>query len=124
GTGGTGEWTEAGGTGGTAGAAGTADAGPVGTMWPRLPDLADIWAALVLGVRDYVRKNGSRSVILGLSGGIDSALTATIAADALGAGQVNVVLNPSPYSSGHSVYDADDLVRRQGIKARTIPIKP
>jgi NAD+ synthase (glutamine-hydrolysing) len=93
-------------------------------IWPRLPDLAEIYGALTLGVRDYVRKNGFASVIQGLSGGIDSALCATIAADALGAGRVNVVLNPSPYSSEHSVTDAEDLARRQGIHARTIPIKP
>ncbi len=93
-------------------------------IWPRLPDLAEIYGALTLGVRDYVRKNGFASVIHGLSGGIDSALCATIAADALGPDRVNVVLNPSPYSSGHSVTDAEDLARRQGIHARTIPIKP
>jgi NAD+ synthase (glutamine-hydrolysing) len=93
-------------------------------IWRRLSDLAEIYGALVLGVRDYVHKNGFGSVILGLSGGVDSALTATIAADALGPQNVSVVLNPSPYSSGHSVSDADDLVRRQGLRARTIPIKP
>ena len=93
-------------------------------IWPRLPDLAEIYGALTLGVRDYVRKNGFASVIQGLSGGIDSALCATIAADALGPDRVNVVLNPSPYSSEHSVTDAEDLARRQGIHARTIPIKP
>ncbi len=93
-------------------------------IWPRLSDLAEIYGALELGVRDYVHKNGFGSVILGLSGGIDSALTATIAADALGPDRVNVILNPSPYSSAHSVSDAEELVRRQGIRARTIPIKP
>ncbi len=95
-------------------------------IWPRLPDLAEIYGALVLGTRDYVRKNGygRGSVLIGLSGGIDSALTTTIATDALGADHVNVVLNPSPYSSVHSVADAEDLVKRQGIHARTIPIKP
>jgi NAD+ synthase (glutamine-hydrolysing) len=93
-------------------------------VWPRLSDLAEIYGALVLGVRDYVRKNGFGSVIHGLSGGIDSALTATIATDALGPGHVHVVLNPSPYSSEHSVADADELVRRQGISSRLIPIKP
>ena len=75
-------------------------------------------------MRDYVRKNGFRSVILGLSGGIDSALVATIAADALGADQVHVVLMPSGYSSEHSVSDAEDLAKRQGLHARTVPIAP
>ena len=95
-------------------------------IWPRLPDLAEVYGALVLGTRDYVRKNGygRGSVLIGLSGGIDSALTTTIATDALGADHVNVVLNPSPYSSEHSVTDAEDLVKRQGIHARTVPIKP
>ena len=73
-----------------------------------------MYAALVIGVRDYARKNGFRSVILGLSGGIDSALVATIATDALGPEQVNVVLMPSQYSSEHSVGDAEDLAKRQG----------
>jgi NAD+ synthase (glutamine-hydrolysing) len=93
-------------------------------IWPRLSDPAEIYGALVLGVRDYVRKNGFRSTIQGLSGGIDSALTATIAADAIGADRVHVVLNPSPYSSEHSVADAEELVRRQGVTSRLIPIKP
>jgi NAD+ synthase (glutamine-hydrolysing) len=93
-------------------------------VWPRLSDLAEIYGALELGVRDYVRKNGFGSVILALSGGIDSALTATIAADALGADRVHVVLMPSPYSSDHSVSDAEDLVERQGVRARIVPIKP
>jgi NAD+ synthase (glutamine-hydrolysing) len=93
-----------------------------GTIWPRLSDPAEVYAALVTGVRDYVRKNGFRSVILALSGGIDSALTATIAADAIGPGHVHVVLMPSRYSSDHSVTDAEDLVQRQGLHALTIPI--
>ncbi|HYK68028.1 MAG TPA: NAD+ synthase [Streptosporangiaceae bacterium] len=93
-------------------------------IWPRLPDLAEIYGALVLGVRDYVRKNGFSSIIQGLSGGIDSALCATIATDALGSDRVHVVLNPGPYSSDHSVSDAEELARRQGIHARLIPIKP
>jgi NAD+ synthase (glutamine-hydrolysing) len=93
-------------------------------IWPRLPDLAEIYGALVLGVRDYVRKNGFSSVIQGLSGGIDSALCATIATDALGPDRVHVVLNPGPYSSEHSVSDAEELARRQCIHARVIPIKP
>ncbi len=93
-----------------------------GPFWPRLSDPAEVYAALVTGVRDYVRKNGFRSAILALSGGIDSALTATIAADAIGPGNVHVVLMPSRYSSDHSVTDAEDLVQRQGLHALTIPI--
>jgi NAD+ synthase (glutamine-hydrolysing) len=93
-----------------------------GVFWPRLSDPAEVYAALVTGVRDYVRKNGFRSAILALSGGIDSALTATIAADAIGPGNVHVVLMPSRYSSDHSVTDAEDLVKRQGLHAVTIPI--
>ncbi|HEX4661062.1 MAG TPA: NAD+ synthase [Streptosporangiaceae bacterium] len=92
-------------------------------FWPRLPDLAEVYAALVTGVRDYVRKNGFGSVILALSGGIDSALTATIAADAVGPDRVHVVLMPSRYSSDHSVTDAEDLAKRQGLHARTVPIR-
>jgi NAD+ synthase (glutamine-hydrolysing) len=94
-----------------------------GPFWPRLEDPAEVYAALVTGVRDYVRKNGFRSVILALSGGIDSALTATIAADAIGPENVYVVLMPSRYSSDHSVTDAEDLVKRQGLHARTVPIQ-
>ncbi len=101
--------------------AGEEDGGP---PRPRLSDAAQVYAALVTGVRDYVRKNGFRSVILALSGGIDSALTATIAADAIGPGCVHVVLMPSRYSSDHSVTDAEDLVKRQGVRARTVPIQP
>src|SRR6266568_3239560 len=93
-----------------------------GLFWPRLSDPAEVYAALVTGTRDYVRKNGFGSVILALSGGIDSALTATIAADAVGPGNVHVVLMPSRYSSDHSVIDAEDLVARQGLNAMTIPI--
>ena len=100
------------------------EAGAVeGPFWPRLSDPAEVYAALVTGVRDYVRKNGFRSVILALSGGIDSALTATIAVDAIGAENVHVVLMPSRYSSEHSVTDAEDLVKRQGVHARTVPIQ-
>jgi NAD+ synthase (glutamine-hydrolysing) len=92
-------------------------------FWPRLSDTAEVYAALVTGVRDYARKNGFRSIILGLSGGIDSALTATIAADAIGPDNVHVVLLPSRYSSDHSIGDAEDLVKRQGLHAVTIPIR-
>ena len=91
----------------------TASAGP---FWPRLDDLAEVYAALVLGTADYVRKNGFRSVLLALSGGIDSALVATIAADAIGPENVHVILMPSKWSSDHSVTDAEDLVERQGLQ--------
>jgi NAD+ synthase (glutamine-hydrolysing) len=99
-------------------------AAPPPALYPRLPDLAEIYAALVMGVRDYVSKNGFASVIVALSGGIDSALTATIAADAIGPANVHVVLMPSRYSSAHSVTDAEDLVKRQELPARTVPIAP
>ncbi len=92
-------------------------------FWPSLPDPEEVYRALVLGVRDYVRKNGFRSVILGLSGGIDSALTATIAADAVGPDNVYTVLMPSRYSTDHSVGDAEELVKRQGLHSVTVPIR-
>jgi NAD+ synthase (glutamine-hydrolysing) len=94
-----------------------------GPFWPRLDDIGEVYTALVLGTRDYVHKNGFRSVVLALSGGIDSALTATIAADAIGPENVHVILMPSNWSSDHSVTDAEDLVRRQGLHARTVPIQ-
>ncbi len=89
-----------------------------------LDDCAEMWGALVTGTRDYVEKNRFRSVVLGLSGGIDSALVATIARDALGADRVHVVGMPSGWSSSHSVTDAEDLARRQGLSWRLVPIAP
>jgi NAD+ synthase (glutamine-hydrolysing) len=83
---------------------------------------SEIWRALVLGTRDYVRKCGFRSVLLGLSGGIDSALTAAIAAEALGPENVLGVLMPSPYSSTGSIEDSAALARNLGIKTITIAI--
>jgi NAD+ synthase (glutamine-hydrolysing) len=82
-------------------------------------DREQLWDALVLGLRDYVAKNGFRSVILGLSGGIDSAVCAAIAADALGAEHVYGVSMPSRWSSDHSRSDADDLAERIGLHFET-----
>jgi NAD+ synthase (glutamine-hydrolysing) len=90
----------------------------------RLDECAEVWAAVVAGTRDYVRKNNFRSVLVGLSGGIDSAVVATIAADALGADAVHVVGMPSRYSSGHSVADAEDLAGRQQMHWTLLPIAP
>jgi NAD+ synthase (glutamine-hydrolysing) len=93
-----------------------------GRVAERLDLHAEVYSALVLAVRDYVAKNGFQSVILGLSGGIDSALTATIASDAIGPSRVHVALMPSRYSSDHSLADAEELVRRQGVNAQVVPI--
>jgi NAD+ synthase (glutamine-hydrolysing) len=91
---------------------------------PRVSDDAEVWAALVTGLRDYVRKNGFRSVTLGLSGGVDSAVVAAIAVDAVGAGNVHGVSLPSQYSSEHSKGDAYDLAERTGCHVRSVPIAP
>jgi len=85
---------------------------------------SEIWRALVLGTRDYVRKCGFTSAVLGLSGGVDSALTAAIAVDALGADKVLGVLMPSPYSSRGSLDDAHELAANLGIETMTLPIAP
>ena len=90
----------------------------------RLSNEAEMWQALVMGLRDYVGKNGFRSVVLGLSGGIDSALVAAIAIDALGAKRVNGVAMPSKYSSGHSVEDAQVMADATGMHFRITPIAP
>ena len=91
---------------------------------PPASDVAEVYGALVTGLRDYVDKNGFASVILGLSGGIDSALVAAIACDALGADRVHAVSLPSAYSSQHSRDDAADLAERTGLHFRTVPIAP
>ncbi|AWR21345.1 NAD+ synthase [Aurantimicrobium photophilum] len=91
---------------------------------PQLDINEQIWDALVLGMRDYVEKNGFRSVILGLSGGIDSAVCAALAVDAIGPDRVFGVSMPSNYSSDHSRSDADDLAERLGIDIRTEAIAP
>jgi len=96
-----------------------------GTVAP-LPtdDNEALWLALVLGVQDYARKCGFRKVVVGLSGGVDSALVAAIAAAALGPGQVLAVLMPSPYSSDHSVSDALALCETLGTPHHTLAIGP
>jgi NAD+ synthase (glutamine-hydrolysing) len=91
---------------------------------PRLGELAQIWQGLVVGLRDYVEKNNFKSVILGLSGGIDSALVATLAADAIGADRVYGVALPSKYSSDHSLSDAKELAMNLGLNYRIIEIAP
>lgn len=99
----------------------TPDPGPEA---PRLDSHAEVYGALVMSVRDYVEKNGFRSVLLGLSGGIDSALVAAISVDALGPDRVFGVAMPSVYSSEHSVADAYELADRTGLSIRTVPIAP
>jgi NAD+ synthase (glutamine-hydrolysing) len=99
------------------------DARP-GEIAERISDEAEIWGALVTGTRDYVRKNGFRSVVFGMSGGIDSSVVAAIAADAIGGENVYGVSMPSNYSSEHSKSDAADLARRIGANYRVVPIAP
>ena len=90
----------------------------------RLADDAEVYQALVLALRDYVLKNGFRSVVIALSGGIDSALTAAIAVDALGPENVHTFSMPSVYSSEHSKGDAAEMARRTGMHFGTVPIAP
>ncbi|MFC9497961.1 MULTISPECIES: NAD+ synthase [unclassified Streptomyces] len=90
----------------------------------RLDDDEEVYSALVVGLRAYAAKNGFRSVLIGLSGGIDSALTAAIACDALGAQNVYGIAMPSKYSSDHSKGDAAELADRTGLNFRTVPIEP
>ena len=90
----------------------------------RLSDEEEVWQALVMGLRDYVIKNGFKSVILGLSGGIDSALVAAIACDALGADKVYGIALPSKYSSTHSLNDAKQTAINTGLNFRVIEIEP
>jgi NAD+ synthase (glutamine-hydrolysing) len=91
---------------------------------PRLDELAQIWQALVVGLRDYVIKNNFPSVVLGISGGIDSAVVAAIAADAIGPERVHGIALPSKYSSEHSLTDAKELAMALGLKYRIIEIEP
>ena len=90
----------------------------------RLDPIAEVYSALVVSLRDYVQKNGFKSIALGLSGGIDSALVAAIAADAIGASNVYGVSMPSKYSSGHSKTDAKDTADRIGLNFRIVEIEP
>ncbi len=105
------------------------DKGPVAiniksTIAPeRTPD-EDLWDALVLGVRDYITKNGFPSVLLGLSGGIDSALVLAIAVDALGKDRVRAVMMPSPYTADISWIDARDMAARLGVRYDELSIVP
>ena len=89
-----------------------------------MDELSQVWNALVIGLRDYVKKNNFLSVITGVSGGIDSSLTMAIAADAIGAANVYGVALPSRYSSEHSLADAADLAKRIGFNYRVINIQP
>jgi NAD+ synthase (glutamine-hydrolysing) len=103
------------------------DAPPPGSArlaQPLAPVEAEIYGALALGLRDYVRKNGFHDVVLGISGGIDSALVACVAADALGTGRVNAAIMPSPYSSAETQADARALARALGIAVHELPIAP
>jgi NAD+ synthase (glutamine-hydrolysing) len=93
-------------------------------MAPQLEPDAELYEALVLGTRDYVRKNGFTDVVIGLSGGIDSTIVACVAVDALGAEHVHGVAMPSRYSSDGSKTDAYDLAERLGIDVRTVAIEP
>ena len=90
----------------------------------RLDPIAEVYSALVVSLHDYVQKNGFKSIALGLSGGIDSALVAAIAADAIGAQNVYGVSMPSKYSSEHSKTDAQDSATRIGLNFRTVEIEP
>ncbi|WP_457621309.1 NAD+ synthase [Persephonella sp.] len=86
------------------------------------PEIEEIYKALVTGVRDYIHKNGFEKVVIGLSGGIDSSLTATIAVDALGKDNVKGVLMPSQFTSRESIEDALELAKNLGIETITLPI--
>ncbi|UEG54138.1 NAD+ synthase [Mucilaginibacter daejeonensis] len=96
---------------------------PVSLMPERQSDIEQIYEGLLLGIRDYFHKSGFKQAILGLSGGIDSAVVCALAAEALGPQNVMAVLLPSKYSTGHSITDAEDLVRNLGCRSETVEIK-
>ncbi|HZL47947.1 MAG TPA: NAD+ synthase [Solirubrobacteraceae bacterium] len=105
------------------------DTGRPATVTPRMtepiaPEAAEIYAALMLGLRDYVEKNGFSHVVLGLSGGIDSALVACLAADALGGERVSAAIMPSPYSSSATQNDARALAATLGLRVHELEIEP
>ena len=102
---------------------GTAVVPLAGTIAPELSDEESVYRALVLGVRDYVSKHGFPGVVMGLSGGVDSALTLAIAADALGPERVHAVMMPSRYTSAMSLEDASTQARVLGVKLSTISIE-
>ncbi len=91
---------------------------------PELSDIESIYQAMMLGLRDYVNKTGFPSVVIGLSGGVDSALTAAVAADALGPGRVHTLMMPSPYTSAHSLEDAKACAQAIGIRYEVVSIEP
>ena len=95
-----------------------------GAVAAELPLEAEIYRALCLGTRDYLAKNGFPGALLGLSGGVDSALTLAIACDALGAGRVRAVMMPSAYTARMSLDDAAEMARRVGVRYDVIPIGP
>jgi NAD+ synthase (glutamine-hydrolysing) len=95
-----------------------------GGIAPELPPEAEIYRALCVGTRDYLRKNGFPGALLGLSGGVDSALTLAVACDALGPQQVRAVMMPSPYTARMSLDDAAEMARRVGVRYDVIPIGP
>ncbi len=95
-----------------------------GAIEPELPEVASVYGALVLGVRDYVSKHRFPGVVIGLSGGVDSALTLAIAVDALGAAQVHAVMMPSRYTSSMSLEDARAQAELLGVKYSVLPIEP
>ena len=96
---------------------------PVARKWGEMDEIEEIYRALVMGTRDYLHKTGFSKAIIGLSGGIDSALTAVVAADALGPENVLGITMPSRYSSGGSVNDSADLARNLGIEFWEVPIE-
>ncbi len=106
-------------------ACGTVDMQLMDTVEDEKPEAVElVYKALVTGIRDYFRKNGLYRAVLGLSGGIDSALVATLAVDALGTENVHGLLMPSQYSTDHSVKDAEDLAHNLGMSYDIVPIRP